>query len=256
MANDDKLPVFDLANPSRKFLIAVGGLAFFVLFLIALSAALSVKFIAPSFQIVAIVLLLSLPMSGLSFGVWFILRNLQKFARDSAGGVWQLMSFEEQKRKFVTKIEKLSANSDLRKEEISKLKSDYLLAENLALRQIERERKTPVTRNICVAETNFDAGFVSRNGFTFAEIVFLTTPNFSPQDADSLLNKMQATKKRFARLNLNSKIRLLLVFVTRLDETAEARLRHLLSESFNSTPVDVDVRLLDFETLLRDFTEQ
>ena len=42
--------------------------------------------------------------------------------------------------------------------------------------------------------------------------------------------------------------------VTQLDQTGEAKLRSILGDKFSETPVDVDIRLFDFEELQRIFT--
>jgi hypothetical protein len=47
----------------------------------------------------------------------------------------------------------------------------------------------------------------------------------------------------------------LLVLVTQLDEEGEAKLRSKLVSKFSSTPVDVDIRLLDFQTLQKIYAE-
>ncbi len=253
MAKDDKPQVFELANPSRKVLIAVGGLIFFVLFLIAVSVALAVKFLEPAFQFVTIILLLSIPVFGLSLATWLVFRNLQTLSRNNKNDVWQLMSLEDQKRKFGDKVRKVSANTTMAEEQIKNLQIDYLAAEDLALRQIKQERKTSMTRHIKVGEADFDAVFLSLNAFNFVEVGFLTEPSFSPNGFEELLKKVQLAKKKFARLGLDSKIKLLLVIVTQFDVANEFKFRSLLSENFASTPVDIDIRLLDFETLRKNF---
>ncbi|MCA1623535.1 MAG: hypothetical protein LC778_06965 [Acidobacteria bacterium] len=204
MVKEDKPKVFDLANPSRKILIVVGGLIFFVLFLIALSVALAVKFLEPAFQFVTIILLLGIPIFGLLLATWLIFRNLQTLSRNNKNEVWQLMSLEDQKRKFGDKVRKVSANTTMAEEQIKNLQIDYLAAEDLALRQIKQERKTSMTRHIKVADADFDAVFLSRNAFNFVEVVFLIEPSFSPNEFEELLKKTQLAKKKAVRLGLDS----------------------------------------------------
>ena len=253
MVKDDKPKVFDLANPSRKILIAVGGLIFFVLFLIASSIALAVKFLEPTFQFVTIILLLGIPIFGLSLATWLIFRSLQTLSRNNKNDIWQLMSLEDQKRKFGDKVRKVSANTTMAEEQINNLQIDYLAAEDLALRQIKQERKTSMTRHIKVGEADFDAVFLSHNAFNFVEVVFLIKPRLSPNEFEDLLKKIQSAKKKFVRLGLDSKIKLLLVIVTQFDPANEFELRSSLSENFVSTTVDIDIRLLNFEVLRRNF---
>ena len=256
MAKNDEPQVFDLANPSRKIFVAVGGLTFLVLFLIAFSLALAVKFLEPSFQPVAIVLLIAIPLSGLAAATWLIFRSLNKFSRNSKFEVWELMTPEAQKRKLNGKVKTLAASLANSGERISDLQTAYLVAEDLAIRQIEREKKVSLTRRVRVGETDFDAVFLNRNAFTFVEILFLIAPDFSARQVDDYLKKTQLAKRKFVRLGLGAKIKLLLAIVTQMNADDEAKLRAALTDSFNSTPVDIDIRLLDFETLQRNFVEE
>lgn len=255
MSKNEKPPVFDLAEPSRKVLLSVVGLTLFVLLLIAFSISAAVKILEPTHQTFAVVLLLAVPLFGLAAAVWLIFRNLNSLLRNNKTEIWELLSPEEQKSKFDEKIKTLASETEISVESLGDLRTAYLVAEDLGLRQIESERKTSVARRIRVAETNFDGAFFSRNAFNFVEVLFLTEPHFTAQKAQDYLKKTETVKRKLARLNLNAKIKLLLVLVTRMEENEKAKLRSILADKFNETPVDIDIRLLDFETLQGNFIE-
>lgn len=254
MADEDKPQVFDLANPSRKIFVAIGGLIIFVLFLIAFSAAIAVRFLEPSFHFTAVILLLFIPLSGLLLATKLILGNLQNLSRSRENELWQLMSLDEQKRKFREKIQRISANVNLTEAQIKDLQIDYLAAEDLALRQIEQERKIPLSRRAKVAGEEFDAIFISRNALTLIEIVLLTEPNFQPTEFFGILKKIAPVKRKSVRFGFDAKIKILLIIVKHYESDDDDELRSSLIDIFASTPVNADIRFFDFEALRKNFT--
>jgi di/tricarboxylate transporter len=246
----------NLTSPSPGVIVAVGGLAFFVLFLIGLAIALTFRFIEPTQQTRIILLVTALPLVGLAGATFVILRNARKLARADGEDFWELMLPEEQRRKLNAQVHELAAILGIGSEQFSDLRAAYILAEDLAIRQIEQEKKLPLKRHIKVGEAQFDAVFLSRDVSTFVDVTFLVTSNISQTKIDAILNKIEAVKKNFKRIKSKSKIKLMLVLVTQLDPEDEAKLRASLATKFASTPVDVDIRLLDFEGLQRIFTEE
>lgn len=255
MAKDNNPIQLNLANPSPALMVAVGGLVVFVLFLVGLAVALALKFVEPSQQTRTIALLLCLPLAGLGAATWTILRNAKRLSRTSEDGFWELMLPEGQRRKLNSQVRELAAVMGIGTDQLSDLRAAYILAEDLAIRQIEQEKKLPLKRHITVGGAEFDAVFLSRDVSTFVDVTFLVTSNISQEKIDAILNKVEAVKKNFKRIKSKSKIKLLLVLVTQLDPEDEAKLRASLATKFASTPVDVDIRLLDFEGLQRIFTE-
>jgi hypothetical protein len=67
-----------------------------------------------------------------------------------------------------------------------------------------------------------------------------------------MMRKAGRFKKVLEQMNISMKPRLMVVLVTQLTSEDEKRLRKsLTSKRFSGTPVDVDIRLLDFEALQR-----
>lgn len=255
MAKNNSPIQLNLTKPSPALIVAIGGLVVFVLFLIGLSIALALKFVEPAQQSKTIFLLLALPLVGLAGATFTILRGAKKFSRSAQDDFWEIMLPEGQRRKLNSQVRELAAVMGIGSEQLSDLRAAYILAEDLAIRQIEQEKKLPLKRHISVGEAEFDAVFLSRDVSTFVDVTFLVTSNISQEKIDAILNKVDAVKRNFKRIKSNSKIKLLLVIVTQLDPEDETKLRSSLATKFASTPVDIDIRLLDFEGLQRIFTE-
>ena len=250
--------ILNTVNPSRNFLAVVVVLIVFVLLLISLSVALSLNYFDVSKQIGIVALLVFLPFAGLIFATGFIFRHSQRlFALSKNDGMLsQLMSPENQRRKLNNEIIELAKLMDIPEEQLGDLRAAYILAEDLALRQVEQEKKQPLKRHIKVGEAEFDAVFISRDILTFVEVIFLVTPHVSQKKIDAVFGKINTVKKNFLHIRKHSKFRLLLALVTQLDESATADLRSSLTQKFTETPVDVDIRFFDFEELQKIFTEE
>lgn len=255
MANQNQPIHLDFSKPSPLLIGVVGGLAVLVLFLIGVAIALTMKFVEPSAQTRTIFLVTLLPLLGLAASTLVILRNTNKLSQNLRDDFWELMLPENQRRKLNNQVRELSAILGIAKEQLGDLRAAYILAEDLAIRQIEQEKKLPLKRHIKVGNSEFDAVFLSRDVSTFVDVTFLVTSNISQKKIDAVLANVEAVKKNFKSIKSKTKIKLLLVLVTQLDAEDEAKLRESLSTKFTSTPVDVDIRLLDFESLQRIFTE-
>jgi len=65
-----------------------------------------------------------------------------------------------------------------------------------------------------------------------------------------MLKKISLAKKNLAEMKIRLRLKLMLVLVTQLSHEDEEQLRGILiTKRFSETPVDIDIRLLDFETL-------
>ena len=242
-------------NPSSGLLIAVGGLVVFVLFLIGLAIALVTKFTDPSPSLGTIFLLTLVPLFGLILGTAIILKNARQLSRNPREDFGELMLPEAQRRRLNAEVQEIASFIGIEDEQIGDLRAAYILAEDLSLRQIEQEKKLPLRRHIKIGESEFDGVFISRDTSTLVDVAFVATPILSQNEIDAMLSKAEAVNQNFARLKSKTKIRLLLVLVTQLSADDELKLRSSLARQFAATPVDVDIRLLDFEGLQRIFTE-
>ena len=245
-------------NPSRNFLAVVVVLVIFVLLLISLSIALALNYFEASKQTMIVALIVLLPFAGLVLATGFIYRHSQRlFALSKYEDlILELMPPDNQRRKLNGQVAELASVMSITEEQLGDLRAAYILAEDLALRQIEQEKKSPLKRHIKVGDAEFDAVFISRDVLTFVEVSFLVTADISQQKIDGIFKKISAVKRNFQHIRRNSKFRLLLALVTQLDAAAAADLREAVVRKFAETPIDVDIRLFDFEQLQQTFTEE
>jgi hypothetical protein len=257
MKTDNPIAV-DTSNPARNFFTVVVVLVVFVLLLISLSVAFAMNYFDTAKQTAVVALLVLLPFAGLILATGFIYRHSQRlFALSKYEGlILQLAPPESQRRRLNDEVTELAAVMSISDEQLGDLRAAYILAEDLALRQIEQEKKLPLKRHIMVGDAEFDAVFISQDVLTFVEVTFLVSPHISQERIEGVFRKINAVKRNFQHIRNNSKFRLLLALVTQLDITAESNLRATLVQRFAETPVDVDIRFFDFEELQKTFTEE
>jgi hypothetical protein len=194
-----------------------------------------------------------LSIAGLIFSLWTNVNQWKRAAigKDNQNLVCEIDLPESQRQKLNSEVIHLAKILDISQEQLSDLLSAYIVAEDLALRQIQQEARVPVMRHVQLGSTPFDGILIKNDVVTCIEVTFLVTPGISQEKINLTLSKMESTQKAFKQLKIGAKMRLLLVLVTQLDELGEAQLRSSLVKKFGSTPVDVDIRLLDFEGLQR-----
>lgn len=172
-------------------------------------------------------------------------------------------SFED--RKFIgwnaelPEVQRQNANIEVRElarllkaddDQHSELLSAYVVACDLALRQIQQEEDLPLIRHVNIGKTPFDGILVDQDLITCIEVAFLVTPTVRQERVASMMKKISLAKKNLADTKSRLQLRLMLVLVTQLTAPEEDDLRATLgTKRFSETPVDIDIRLLDFETL-------
>jgi len=244
MIKQNERTLANFSRPAPNFLVLAAGTIALICLVIGLISTLSTE----NYGLAG---LFALSILGLVFFLW---TNLSQWKRISVGEgnknlAWEIDLPESQRQKLNHEVISLAKILDISQEQLSDLLSAYIVAEDLALRQIQQEARMPVMRHVQIGNVPFDGVLVKQDVITCIEVTFLVTPNISQEKINLIMNKMAATKKAFSSLNNGAKMRLLLVLVTQLDQTAEAQLRSSLVKKFGQTTVDVDIRLLDFESL-------
>ena len=181
-------------------------------------------------------------------------RRLRKMtaARDESRIDWESALPEVQRESLNIEVVELSRILDVSTEQISDLQSAYIVAEDLALRQIQQEEQVPLLRHVSLGDVPFDAVLVKQDMIICAEVSFLVAPDLRQERIESMMRKMGRVKEIVEQMNVAMHVRLMIVLVTQLTLEDEERLRKSLStKRFAGTPVDVDIRLLDFEALQR-----
>lgn len=173
-------------------------------------------------------------------------------AQDGSRIDWGSALPEVQRESLNIEVDELTRILEVGSGQISDLQSAYIVAEDLALRQIQQEEQVPLLRHVSIGAVPFDAVLVKHDLIICAEVSFLVAPDIRQERIDAMLRKVARVRKLLEQTSIAMKLRLMLVLVTQLNPEDEGRLRkRLTSKRFSGTPVDVDIRLLDFEALQR-----
>lgn len=163
---------------------------------------------------------------------------------------WETAEPEIQRQNLNIEVFELSRILEIESAQIGDLQSAYIVAEDLALRQIQQDEKVPLMRHVTIAKTPFEAIMVKGDVIICIDVSFLVVPDLRQEKIDAMLRKIATVKKTFAGMNIRMKVRLMMVLVTQLTEEDGDKLHSVLSRHrFEETPVDIDIRLLDFESL-------
>ncbi len=170
---------------------------------------------------------------------------------------WATAHPELQRQNLNLEVIELSKILEVESGQISDLQSAYIVAEDLALRQIQQEENTPLMRHVTLGKAPFDAVMVKNDVVNCIEVAFLVVPDIRQERIDAVMRKVGLVKQAFGQMNMAMKVRLMFVLVTQLTAEDENQLRSKLNtQRFSDTPVDIDIRLLDFEALQRTFVTE
>ncbi len=165
---------------------------------------------------------------------------------------WETALPEIQRQNLNLEVFELSKILEVESGQISDLQSAYIVAEDLALRQIQEEENVPLMRHVTLGKAPFDAVLVKNDVISCIEVAFLVAPDLRQEKVDAMMRKMALVKKTFGEMNIRMKVRLMMVLVTQLTPEDEDQLRSVLnSKRFAEMPVDFVICFLDFESLQR-----
>ena len=258
MAKRNERSLSNSLSPAKNHLIPITILIIIACLSGGLALAFGSQFLENAQRWALIIFLIMFSTLGLILSTWLVLRHSRKLAvgqKDDAM-YWQIMLPESQRRKLNAEVKELGAIMNIPPQQLGDLRSAYVVAEDLALRQLEQETKTTMIRHVSIEAAEFDAIMVNNDIITCIETTFLVTPHVSQEKINTTLKKIEFASKKLNELRPGSKLRLLLALVTQLDQEGEAKLRSTLISKFSSTPVDVDIRLLDFEGLQKIFVAE
>jgi len=254
MANQSKPSPVNFVNSSRNYLILIISLIALVCLFVGIAATSQTLETLQRWILIVFVILFAI--IGLTLSVWLILRQARQNAvgRDNREFGWKASSTDAQRRKLNDNLREITVALNNPDVPTSDLFSAYIMAEDLALRQIQQEGKESLLRHQSVGNADFDAVLFKQDAIVCVEIAFLVAPDVSQVKINEVLKKIASAKKTFDRLGKDAKIKLLLVLITQLDQAGEAELRSSLVKKFSATSVDVDIRLFDFEGLQKIYS--
>jgi len=170
---------------------------------------------------------------------------------------WDAADTEIQRQNVNVEVRELARQLKMGDDQLADLLSAFIVAEDLALRQIQNEENLPMMRHVQIAKTPFDAILVDQDLITCIEVSFLVVPDVRQEKIESMLRKILQAKKDLVDLKSRLRLRLMLVLVTQLTSEEEEHLRSMLiTRRFSDTPVDIDIRLLDFEMLQKVYVSE
>ncbi len=240
-------------SPSQNHLILIVGLIVFACLISGAALAFASASLDTGQRWLLLVFVILFPVLGLAISLWLILRHHRKLtvSAEDDNIRWQLTGPDEQRKNLNAEVIELAAALGLPKQQIGDLRSAYIVAEDLALRQVEHEAKTPLMRHINIGEASFDGLLIDHDVLTGIDVTFLVKPDITQEKISSVLSKTEYAIKKLQELRPGTKLKLLMAVVTQLAPDEEEIMRSLLIEKFAMTPVDVDIRLMDFEGLQR-----
>jgi len=170
---------------------------------------------------------------------------------------WDTAMPELQRQNVNLEVRELGRLLNVGADQLTDLLSAYVVAEDLALRQIQQEENLPLMRHVSIGKMPFDGILVDQDLITCIEVAFLVVPDVRQEKIEAMLKKINQAKKNLAEVKSRLRLRLMLVLVTQLSEGEEDKLRGVLvSKRFTDTPVDIDIRILDFELLQKVYVSE
>ena len=170
---------------------------------------------------------------------------------------WDGETTELQRQNLDVEVRELAKLLKADDEQIADLFSAFIIAEDLALRQIQLEENLPLLRHVSIGRTPFDCIMIDRDMIVCIEVSFLVTPDLRQERIESMMKKISKAKKNLAEMKSRLQLRLMILLVTQLENEDEAKLHGMLaSKRFADTPVDIDIRILDFEMLQRVYVSE
>lgn len=165
---------------------------------------------------------------------------------------WESALPEIQRQNLNIEVFELSKILEVESGQISDLQSAYIVAEDLALRQIQQEENVPLMRHVTLGKAPFDAVLVKNDVISCIEVAFLVAPDMRQEKVDAMMRKIAFVKETLGEMQVRVKLRLMMVLVTQLTPEDEDQLHSVLNRKrFGETPVDIDIRFMDFESLQR-----
>lgn len=170
---------------------------------------------------------------------------------------WDAAIPEIQRQNVNIEVRELGRLLNVGNDQLGDLLSAYIVAEDLALRQIQQEENLPIMRHVSIGKVPFEAILVDHDLITCIEVSFLVVADVRQDKIESMLKKITQAKKNLTDLKSRLRLRLMLVLVTQLSSDEEEQLRGMLiGRRFSDTPVDIDIRMLDFELLQKVYVSE
>ncbi len=132
----------------------------------------------------------------------------------------------------------------------------YLVAGDLALRQLGLEYPDGLRRHVAIADTPFD-GVVTEAERLFAiEVKLLPTGDLRQEILNSVLERAEQTARRLTRTAPQKKFMLLLLLVVAATAEEREHLRENMIRRLSAATIDVDLVIYDYNELHRNLARE
>lgn len=197
--------------------------------------------------------LLSLAAASISFIAWAVSQQRLSARFDHKRIDWITSDPDVQREHLNVEVAELSRVLEVDPSQEGELQSAYIVAEDLALRQIQQEENVPILRHVSLGATPFDAVLLKNDIVCCVDLSFLIVPDIRQEKIDAMFRKVATVKQHFDRHGVKMRLRLMIVLITQLTVEDDEKLRSALGKNrFEETPVDsLEIRFLDFESLQR-----
>ncbi len=252
MAKKTENPLARLERPKPNYLLIAAGILVFGVMLAGIAVSATEQNSLTLVLFVAATLLLGVAV------LIDIARTRRLEAVDDRKFInWDAAMPEVQRQNVNVEVRELARLLGVGPEGLTDLLSAYIVAEDLALRQIQQEENKPLMRHVSIGQMPFDGVLIDHDLITCIETAFLVVPDVRQEKIESMLRKISKAKKNLADMKSRLRLRLMLVLVTQLSPAEEEELRGMLvTRRFTDTPVDIDIRLLDFEMLQKVYVSE
>lgn len=165
---------------------------------------------------------------------------------------WESALPEIQRQNLAIEVHELARILEVDSDQITDLQSAYIVAEDLALRQIQQEENVPLLRHVSIGDVPFDAVLVKGRHLVCCDVVFLVSPEIRQEKIDSIIHKIGAVNAAIDSMQTDLELRLMMIVITQLSpEDRDYLVRSHDTKRFAETPVEIEIRMLDFEALQR-----
>lgn len=243
---------------TRNYLLLIIGLIAVICFSLGLVLVYGSETLS-SGQVWFLLAFLSLfVILSVSTVIWLVVRHARQLAVaefDSALE-WRTTSPEKQKRRLNLAVRELGHLLGVGEQQLADLRAAYIVAEDLALRRVQNEAGVPLMRKVTIGAADFDAVLINKDLVTCVAVSFLVRPVIEQERINRLLREAAIAKNIIDEIREGSRVRLLLLLVTQLDRSDEARLRSSITDYFRETPVNVDIMWMDFQELQKLYSDE
>lgn len=189
--------------------------------------------------------------------IWLVVRHSRELAVTAGDAAlqWRVTSSEKQRRRLNIEIRELGGILKVGESQLADLRAAYIVAEDLALRHVQNETGTPLLRKVTLGAADFDGISVQGDLVTCVSVLFLVRPVIPQEKVNRLFREAATARNMLEGIRKGSRVRLLLMLVTQMDRQSETRLRSTVADNFKTTPVDVDIKWMDFQKLQKLYSD-